>query len=139
MSVDRQSQFQAMQLSLQTDSDAITSFQLELIAAGFDIIPFKKWQQPPYCYFSCYKDGRFLYVQKAAFSEGWAVSSIYLPSHEHGTGRGLIESAPLTLATIESAMSMQQSFNPEVHPKPTDAKFYRGLAHYLEFNKNDFA
>jgi hypothetical protein len=80
-----------------------------------------------------------LYVQKAGFSEGWAVSSLYLPSQEYGTGRGLIESAPLTLATIELAMSMRQSFNSEAHPKPTDAKFYRDLAHYLEFHKNDFA
>lgn len=139
MSIDRQSQFQATQLRLQTDSDEIANFQLELIAAGFDIIPFKKWQQPPYSYFSCHKDGRFLYVQKAALSQGWAVSSLYVPSKERGTGRGLIESASLTLATIESAMSMRQSFNSEVHPQPTDAKFYRDLAHYLEFHKNDFA
>jgi hypothetical protein len=127
------------QLRLRLDSDRISEFKIELIDAGFDILPILKWQKEPYSYFGCHKDGRFLYVQKASLQEGWSVSSLYIPSREHGSGRLLIESTPLTVSTMELALTVPQSFNSERYPRSTDVKFYKNLAHYLELEKESFA
>jgi hypothetical protein len=45
---DRTARYNARQARLQADHQTITDFKLELIQAGFDIIPAKKWQKAPY-------------------------------------------------------------------------------------------
>jgi hypothetical protein len=133
-------QFQSKEsLRVRAAAVEIEAFKPHLIAAGFDILPRMKWTNIEATYFSCHKNGRFLYVQKHNLLDGWSINSIYLPSKSSGCGIRLIESEPLTVKTLEAALAMRQSYNSDSTPEERQVKYYSSLQYYLDVNKFNFA
>lgn len=81
-----------------TKIEELNSFAKELHDNGFVIIVPKK----PSTWFKAFKDGAFIYVQKAYFS-GFDFSTVHKPSRENGTGHGVIQMGELTMENAKKA------------------------------------